>query len=360
MAIAASMLLAGNPDRQGEAGAAELLLNPWARSAGLHSMNTSTISGLESMRLNIAGLSRLSNKELIIANTRLYEGSDVKMNALAYGNKVGSSGAFGITLTAMDFGDIDITTNSRPGGTGGQFSPSFFNIGLGYSYMYENKISVGLLVRGVSESLSDVSAFGFAVDAGVQYVTGEDDNFRLGISLRNIGSPMKFEGQGLAYSAPSQNGEYNITVTQRSQRFELPSMLNIGASYDFYFRTNSIASIGEEVSDSDREVEMEKPKNRDLILRVLGNFTSNAFSRDQIGGGAELIFNQMFTLRAAYKKEIGNTGFSQDNLYTGLAGGASVEIPFSQAGTSRIGIDYAYRATNPFRGTHNFSLRLLF
>ena len=27
---------AGNPDRQGEAGAYELLMNPWARSAGLH------------------------------------------------------------------------------------------------------------------------------------------------------------------------------------------------------------------------------------------------------------------------------------------------------------------------------------
>ena len=94
LVFTASMITAGNPDRQGEAGAAELLLNPWARSAGLHSMNTSTVSGLESMRMNIAGLSRLGNKELIIANTRLYEGSTVKMNALAYGNKVGTNGAF--------------------------------------------------------------------------------------------------------------------------------------------------------------------------------------------------------------------------------------------------------------------------
>jgi len=356
LVFTASMVIAGNPDRQGEAGAAELLLNPWARSAGLHSMNTSTVSGLESMRMNIAGLSRIVGKELILANTRLYEGSDVKMNALAFGNKMGSNGAFGITLTTMDFGDIPITTVSRPEGTGGEFSPSFFNIGLGYSYMYDNKISVGVLVRGVSESLSDVSAFGFAIDAGVQYVTGDDDNFRLGISLRNIGSPMKFEGQGLAYTAPSRDGEYNITVTQRSQQYELPSVLNIGASYDFYFRTNSIAAIGEDASDE----EMVKPKSRDLILRVLGNFTSNAFSRDQIGGGAELIFNQMFILRAAYKKEVGNTGFSKDNLYSGLAAGASVELPFNQVGSNRIGIDYAYRATNPFRGTHNFSIRLLF
>ena len=60
-------LVAGNPDRQGEAGANELLFNPWARSAGLHSMNTASIMGVEAMRLNIAGLARVPGTELLIA-----------------------------------------------------------------------------------------------------------------------------------------------------------------------------------------------------------------------------------------------------------------------------------------------------
>ena len=38
---------AGNPDRQGEAGAYELLLNPWARTIGLHSMTTASVRGVE-------------------------------------------------------------------------------------------------------------------------------------------------------------------------------------------------------------------------------------------------------------------------------------------------------------------------
>ena len=195
----ATSAFAGNPDRQGEAGAAELLLNPWAQSAGLHTMNTSSISGLEAMRLNIAGLSRIEGSELVFANTRLYEGSTLKLNALGYAQRVGKSSAFGISLMSVDFGDIARTTTANPEGDGGTFSPSFFNIGLGYSYTYENKISVGLLVRGVSESLPNVGAFGFAIDAGVQYVTGENDNFRLGISLRNVGSPMQFGGEGLSF-----------------------------------------------------------------------------------------------------------------------------------------------------------------
>lgn len=58
---------AGNPDRQGEAGASELLMNPWARSAGLHSIGTSFVTGLESMRINIAGLSRMKKEKFLIA-----------------------------------------------------------------------------------------------------------------------------------------------------------------------------------------------------------------------------------------------------------------------------------------------------
>ena len=353
--VCCATIIAGNPDRQGESGAAELLLNPWARSAGLHSMNTSSISGLESMRLNIAGLSRLEGRELAVTNMRLYEGSDVRMNALGFANKISKNSAFGITLSAMDFGDIPVTTTLDPEGTGGVFSPSFFHIGLGYSYIYDNKISVGLLVRGVSESLSNVRAFGFAIDAGVQYVTGENDNFRLGISLRNVGSPMTFSGQGLATSAPSPDGTFDIVVAQRGERFEMPSTLNIGVSYDFFLRQNRVKPIGDESADP-----VVQTASKDFILRVLGNFTSNAFSRDQVGVGAELIYNRMFTLRVAFREEIGDTGFIEDNIYTGLAGGASVEIPFSKAGASRIGVDYAYRTTDPFRGTHNFSLRLMF
>ncbi len=343
--LTVGVAFAGNPDRQGEAGASELLLNPWARSAGLHSMNTASITGIESMRLNIAGLSRLGGKEVAIAHTRLYEGSDVNINALGFGNKVGSNGAFGVTLTAMDFGDIPITDVENPEGTGGVFSPSFFNIGLGYSHMYDNKISVGILFRGVSESVSNASAFGFALDAGVQYVAGERDNFRLGISLRNVGSPMSFSGQGLAFQS-DQNGVI-ITGSQRAAKFELPSALNIGISYDFYFG-NSYDPEGNLLSQN-------------VMLRALGNFTSNAFSRDQIGLGIEAVLGGKFTLRGGYKQEIGDvTGPVKENLYTGLAGGASVELPYNDDGSKRIAIDYAYRTTDPFKGTHNVSIRLLF
>ncbi|MEE9439903.1 MAG: PorV/PorQ family protein [Saprospiraceae bacterium] len=331
----ASMIFAGNPDRQGEAGAAELLLNPWARSAGLHSMSTASVTGVEAMRINVAGLGRISKGEFQVGNTRLYEGSTMGINSFGFATKSGENGAFGVSLVAMDFGEIPITTTDQPEGTQGKYSPSFINIGLGYAYTYENKISVGLLVRVVSESLPDVTASGFAIDAGVQYVSGDRDNFKLGIALRNIGSPMEFGGEGLSFGteAPGSDPSYPITAYARAEDFELPSLLNIGLSYDFYFGETN-------------------------FLRGIANFTSNAFSRDDIGIGAEFSFRDLVVLRAAYKKSLGDDrGGLSSNLYTGFAGGISIDVPLKRADNRIVGIDYAYRTTNPFRGTHNFSLR---
>jgi hypothetical protein len=332
-------LNAGNPDRQGQAGASELLMNPWGRSAGLHSMSTSSVMGVEAMRINIAGLSRINKAEFSLSNNRLFSGTGMNLNSLGMGFKMGTSGALGIEFASLDFGQIPVTTVNQPSGTGGYFSPSFFQLGLGYSFTYANKISVGMLTRLVSESIQDVSASGIAIDAGVQYVSGPKDNFKLGISLRNIGSPMAFGGEGLSIKRgnpdPAGGINYELTYDARAASFELPSMLNMGVSYDFY--------VGDET-----------------FIRALGNFTSNAFSRDQAGAGAEFSFKKLIVLRAAYKYDLGTTDSEAKNIYTGFSGGASIEVPISKGGGNNLGIDYAYRATNPFKGTHNFTLRFAF
>lgn len=330
---------AGNPDRQGEAGAPELLMNPWARSAGLHTMTTSMITGVEAMRLNIAGLARINKTEVILANTNYLRGTGISFNSIGLAQKIGENSALGISLMSVDFGDIPVTTAALPEGTGAFFRPRFFNIGLGFSHVFENKVTVGVLVRAVSESIEDVSANAIALDAGVQYVTGEQDNFKFGISLRNIGGKMEFKGEGLGDQIiiPNFDETRSLTITQRATPYELQSVLNIGMSYDFY--------VGNQ--------------NR---LTAVGNYTSNAFSEDQIGGGLEFSFKELVMLRAAYKldfSEFSDSSVDEQPLYTGLAAGATLNMPVSKRdGAPRIAFDYAYRTTKIYDGTHNFSIRI--
>ena len=326
-------LQAGNPDRQGEAGAYELLMNPWARSAGLHSMPTSFVRGVESMRVNVAGLARVNKLEVVAGHGIYLQGTDLNMNALGIASRVGKGGAIGISLMALDFGDIPVTTTDQPEGTGSTFSPNFFNIGIGYAYTFENKISVGVLLRGVSETIADLSAFGLAIDAGVQYVTGEEDNFKFGIALRNVGTRMVFRGEGLATQVQLEGRQYELTVDQRSAAFELPSLLNLGVSYDFRFGAYH-------------------------RLTTLGNFTANSFMRDQLGIGAEYALNERFILRAAYKLNLGVENEFEEPVYSGLSAGASLDVPINPKNQDlRLGIDYAFRTSKLWGGTHNFGIR---
>ena len=105
-----SDVMAGNPDRQGEAGAGQLLMNPWARSSGLHSMGTSFVTGVDAMRINVAGLARINKTQINIGHTRYLDGTDIAFNALGLAQKVGKSGAIGISIMAVDMGDIPVTT----------------------------------------------------------------------------------------------------------------------------------------------------------------------------------------------------------------------------------------------------------
>ncbi len=332
-------LLAGNPDRQGEAGAYELLLNPFARSAGLSSLNTAFVSGTEAMRLNVAGIGRTKSLEVTLANMQYLVGSDLSMSAVGFSAPFGDGQSIAVTLAAFSFGDIPLTTVNDPEGTGGTFSPTFFHIGIGYAKTFDERISVGVGIRFISETIFNASAAGFAVDAGVQYVTGEADEFKLGISLRNVGLGMRFSGDGIAEQFPEPvGGDYQVTANQRVADFELPFQLNIGASYD-----------------------IEIDENNKLVL--LGNFASNAFSRDNLGGGAEYSFRDLFMMRAAYSAELGVSGDEVSApLTSGLSAGATIAVPLGKRndiGRRRnIFVDYAYRTTQVFDGTHNLGIRL--
>jgi hypothetical protein len=328
---------AGNKDRSGQAGAPELLINPWAGSAGWGGVNTSNIRGVESMFCNIAGLAFVNKLELGFSQTSWLKGSGVGISNFGLGVRAGETGVIGLSVFSMNFGDLDVTTTDQPDGTGATFKPSLLNFALSFSKTFSNSIYAGLTIRVISESIPDASAQGISIDAGVMYVAGEREQAKFGISLRNLGPTMKFTGDGFSIKAFFQGNDNSISVFQRSESFELPTQLRIGASYDFL--------IGE-ISR----------------LTAAGNFTSNSFCKDQFGLGLEYSLKDILMLRAAYTYENGITSGVEDpdrtNAYKGLSMGATVEIPLSKKSDLKLGIDYAYQTTDYFNGTQVFGIRL--
>ena len=269
------------------------------------------------------------------------------MNSFGFAQKIGESGVLGVSVMSMKFGDIDITEVNLPEGGIGTFSPSYTTIDAGYSKKFSNSISGGIGVRIISESIANASARGFAFDAGVRYTTGDNDQIKFGIALKNVGPSMKSSGDGLSFTEINDNNGNEVQSTQdhRVAAYQLPSLLNIGASYDFYLapKTDSTSS---EISSDHR-------------ITAAGNFTSNSFTKDQYRIGVEYGFKNMFMIRGGYVIDQG-TWFDSEkrtSAYTGPAFGASFVAPLGKKG-STFGLHYAYQMTESFEGTHSIGIKL--
>ncbi|MCI5055854.1 MAG: PorV/PorQ family protein [Flavobacteriales bacterium] len=343
LSLVCTIAWAGNRDRVGQAGASELLINPWAQSSGMASAGLASTNGLEAMNLNVAGLTKINKTELLFSRTDWLRGSDININAFGLAQKLGESGALGIGIMSMSFGDIPVTTVNLPeGGKLGTFSPQYLNLGVSYARNFSDNISAGITVRMISEQIANANARGTSLDAGIRYVTGPLDRVKFGIALRNVGPKMEYAGDGFSIKANIEDEEF--TLETRSQAFELPAVLAIGASYDFH-----LGMAGEEGAAEPTQ-----------IITAAGSFTSNSFGKDQIAIGAEYGFKKMVFVRAGYLYEDGvASSNAQDltNAFSGPTAGLSLSMPFVKDGP-RIGLDYSYRATKSFDGTHSIGLRI--
>jgi len=340
---------AGNKERIGQAGANQLLINPWAGSSGFGGANSAFAEGTDAFNLNIAGLTTVNKTELYYSNVMLFSGTDITINSIALGQRVGESGVLGISINAMGFGDIEITTTDNPDGGQGTFSPQFLNIALAYAKNFSNSIHAGGAIRIISESINNVGAQGVALDAGIRYQTGDYDRMKFGIALRNVGPKMRYSGDGLSQTVLLQDAEF--TLNQRAESFEMPALLNIGASYDFYLLP--------EIPADARDAGEEAPS--DYRLTIAGTFTSNSFSQDQFRGGVELGYREYVAIRAGLVYEangFGVLGEGRVNANSGPTLGLTANLPFNGKKESGISMDYSYRFANPLGGTHSFGLRL--
>ena len=335
-------VFAGNKDRAGQAGASELLINPWARSSGWGGVNTANAFGLEALYSNVAGTASTKGTEIIFSYTDWLKGSGVTLMNFGLSQKLGANkGVLTLSVMSMNFGEIEITSTNSPEGLQGTFKPSYININLAYAKAFSNSIYGGLNIKIISESIANASAQGVALDAGIQYITGPKDQIKFGVALKNVGPTMKFSGDGLSFRGiiPGHGNENDLfTVSQNAEKFEMPATLRIGASYDFLMG------------------ELHK-------ITLAGNFTSNSFTKDQFTLGAEYSLKYYFAVRAGYTYQDGmfNTSLpDKGTVFTGFNGGFSVSIPINKEKESGIGIDYSYRSTNPYAGTHSIGLKLNF
>jgi len=335
--VSSFTIKAGNEDRVGTAGASHLLINPWARSSAMGDAGFASTNGLEASFTNIAGLA-FTNKTQIKFNYTNWMGSSagVALNSVGLAQRISESSVIAFSIQSLNYGDIAITTVNNPEGNIGFFSPRANVFNLGYARTFSASISGGINFKVISESISNLNTSGVAIDAGIRYVTGEQEQLKFGIALKNVGPTMRYKGDGLNTQVNYLNTSFVASLEQRTAKFEMPSLLNIGGSYDFIFNE----------------------KNK-LILAL--GFTANSFSYDQYRIGLDYGMTAdkvAFNLRAGYVYERKVT--SAENRANALVGptcGFSVDALVGEK-KSALGVEYAARFAGIFGVIHTIGVTI--
>lgn len=339
--VAPVALYAGGENRVGTNAASELLIPVGARDIALGGSSIATVTGLDAIYWNPAGLARSPHPANAMFSHMNYI-ADIGIDYVAVSGAFEGFGTLGLSIKSVGIGDIQVTDENNPDGTGQVINPTIVNLGLTYSRMLTDRISVGATTTLISERFDRVSATGFAFSAGVQYSGLANVNgLSVGVAVKNIGPQMKFDGdgllrQGVVNDALRPGSFYKVEAAS----FELPSTIEIGLAYNYTLTDEN-------------------------YLTLTGVFQNNNFQADEYKVGLEYNYANTFFVRGGYNfseitKDNGiqaSSSFDKSSYIFGFTAGAGLHYSL---GNLDVSFDYAYRAVKFLENNHVFTVGLGF
>ena len=322
-------LLAGRGDKVGASSGTQLIIPVGARSISLGGAALSSVGGVEAGPWNPAGLVRAERSEVIVSHMSYF--ADIGVEYAAAALRLPGSASLGLSIKALTIGEIPVTTETQPDGTGESATPTFLTAGASFARLMSDQIAVGVTVNYLYEKMADVSASGFCFTGGVQYTRlGGVDGLSVGVVISNIGPGLTYDGEGLERSAVVPDADREVTNYKvEAAEGSLPSSIEVGLGY-------------------------QQPIAEALEATFSGLFRSNNFSDDQYRFGAEFSYQRKFFLRGGYDY---STEAEGNESVFGPAFGVGVDQPLKN---TSIRVDYAYRAAKYFSGNHVISLTVAF
>lgn len=328
-------LVLGQGSRMGTASSTQLQIPQGARylSGGGAASNA---VGMDAAYWNPAGLAMSDNDVDAIFSYRSYI-ADIGSNYFGVAANFGALGKVGITARTFSIGDINETTVFYPDGTGQVFTPAFMVLGGTVSKKLTDRTSIGLSANWVSESFGRVNANTLAFDIGVQYRSLMNiENLNIGFVIRNFGSPVTYEGEGLGVIASAGDANrpeeyYKIDAAS----FDLPFTMDMSASYN-------VAGV-------------------DLGV----TFTSNYYATDQFSLLFSYSVMDMASVRVGYQTSLSAKTIEDEekdwkftNPFDGVSFGGSLNL--KKLIGINLSIDYAFIPTTYFSDNQVIALRMGF
>jgi len=330
--IVVSSLVLGQNSRMGSASSTQLLVVPSAKHLSGGGA-AATATGMDATFWNPAGLAMSENSVDAIFSNRQYF-ADIDNSFFGIATDIGDY-KMGVNIRTFNIGDINETTVFYPDGTGQVFTPNFSILGASFARKLSDNTSVGLNANLIREGFGRVSASGVAYDLGVQYkgLLGRE-GLDVGFVLKNFGSPLKYDGEGLGVMASPVDGDRPIEYYKvDAASFDLPFVFDMGLSYNI-----AGADIGV-------------------------TYTSNYYSTDELKLSVGYVLEGLGSVgigmqSSAKSQEIEDT----DDWYSNPADGVSfgVSIDMSRFVGANMSVDYSMLPMGDFGTNSVVALRVAF
>jgi hypothetical protein len=305
-----------------------LKIEPSSRVVALGNAGASLSGEISDIFYNPASLGRLQGTDIQFTFNKWL--ADITYNYMAAGINVEGVGTFALVGTLLNSGEMDVRTVENPLGTGERFTVDNLALGIGYGLMLTDRVSVGMQINYINESIWHSSLSTFGLNFGVQYQVVEE-GLTLGASVSNFGARSAYNGIDLYLNYdfdPKKYGDNDkLPAELRTDYFNLPTIFRAGVSYLFDF-------------------------GDDYKLLVAADAVHPNDGDQYINLGSEINLLKMFSIRAGYRN------LFMPDVEGGLVLGGGVQTNFNE--TNNIRFDYAYADYGRLAETHRITLSVGF
>lgn len=280
-----------------------------SRAAAMAESFTAVANDASALQYNPAGMVQFEGHEVLFTHTSWLVDMQHEFVGAVY--RLTPGDAIGLSFTSLHTEDMEVRTETQPFGTGRYFSYGDIAIGLSYARRLTSQFSFGATVRYVEESIDVLKTRAVMVDLGTYYWTGLGST-RFSVAVSNFGNNVAPEG---IVDLPHGGSASSF------QEYSPPTTFRIGFAFE---------PVEDDYNRLTTSIQLNHPNDNSENLAL----------------GMEYGWNRLFFVRAGYKLNVDEEGFTA---------GAGVNAPL---GFSRIGVDYAFAAFEHLGGVHRITVRL--
>lgn len=317
--VSAQVLPSFGEERRGTSGFQFLKVPADPRSAALAETVGAHATDAAALVWNPALAARGGRTEATVAHTRYF--ADVSMTYAGGYTRLERTPlgpiTVGLSLHALDAGQMAVTDEFNPDGTGQTFGLTDVAAGVTVAQALTDLFAYGVTAKYVRESTVGVTTTAALVDLGVAYRVGET-GVQIGVAIRNF---------GVADATPSGSLDRR-TLGETVTETEFAALRPPTA---FLLATSYRPALASEIHDV-------------LVSAQLSNPNDNA---ERLGGAVEYTWNRLLTLRGGYQ-------FGVDEA-SAPAFGAGLRVP--GLGPD-VRLDYGFNRLDRLGSVHRIGLNV--